>query len=480
MTSPLRTIAGSLIPSLLRRSLFSTSQSFDLLSSSPNPNPDNDHNHLHECNPSKIELDYQHTDVVWEDGHSSSFLNAWLRDHCQCADCYDQTTAQRSSDTLALGPSSRVRSTQATTTSDGKLTVRIEYGDECGECDESSKNTKRSSHECVFPLHWLRKHCYSSSGQEHRRQKGHLQRYVWDSKELQQLCVENNDSNSASLLLAGLPATPLRDLASKPGVLRDQLTRYGIAFVSDIEVPSGEQSVDKCKQIVHDTVRDYIGYPRETLWGNLWDTAVSEDASDTAYTNIALRPHVDCTYLRDPPELQVFLCAAESEDATGGSSTFVDGFKVAEEIYNRSPEAFHFFCTTQLGFQCIQDGVNSVAYGTVFETDPGVSHPTPQDTRRFRYNNDDRSVLHYLSAKDVAKFYDYVPLLLELLRDDQYVLRTRLQKGTMAIVNNHRVLHGRDSFVGTGRNLVGCYAEMSESVLPYAVSAPIPPPNNQL
>ena len=61
----------------------------------------------------------------------------------------------------------------------------------------------------------------------------------------------------------------------------------------------------------------------------------------------------------------------------------------------------------------------------------------------------------------VEEFYEHIPLLLELLRDDHFVLRTRLKKGTMAIVNNHRVLHGRDSFLGTGRNLVGCYAELS-------------------
>ena len=73
---------------------------------------------------------------------------------------------------------------------------------------------------------------------------------------------------------------------------------------------------------------------------------------------------MDCTYLRDPPELQIFLCAEESEDPDGGSSTFVDGLKVAERMYAQSPEAFRFFASTRLGFQCIQDGVHSVAYGT--------------------------------------------------------------------------------------------------------------------
>ena len=126
-----------------------------------------------------------------------------------------------------------------------------------------------------------------------------------------------------------------------PRIFCHQLQRYGIAFVSNVYVPS-KDTVKQCKRIVNDTVRDYLGFPRETLWGTLWDTAVTKDAPDTAYTNIALRPHVDCTYLRDPPELQIFLCAEESDDINGASSTFVDGFRVAEEMYTRSPAAFNF------------------------------------------------------------------------------------------------------------------------------------------
>ena len=418
------------------------------------------------CTPSSVNFCDAHTEIKWRDGRKSKFLNAWLRDHCHCSECYDKTTAQRSSDTLELGPSSNVRSTQVTTINDN-LDIRLEYNS--------------NSHNCILPLSWLRKNCYSAIGQEERRTEIHHTRLAWDPTQLRQLCLKNEDyiveetnndntntdsntDNNNQLNhdpLQGLPVTPYNHLLTSPSILRHQLQRYGIAFVSNVYVPS-KDTVKQCKRIVNDTVRDYLGFPRETLWGTLWDTAVTKDAPDTAYTNIALRPHVDCTYLRDPPELQIFLCAEESDDINGGSSTFVDGFRVAEEMYTRSPAAFNFFSKTQLGFQCIQDGVHSVAYGKVFETDPGVLHPTPKDTIRFRYNNDDRSVMNFLNSQDVEEFYEHIPLLLELLRDDHFVLRTRLKKGTMAIVNNHRVLHGRDSFLGTGRNLVGCYAELSE------------------
>ena len=431
--------------------------------------------------PLSVQNHNHNTNIQWKDGHNSTFLNAYIRDHCQCSECYDTTTAQRSSDTLTMGSSTQLRSTGSSfvTGDDGQeggtLAIDIEY--------PGNTDSNKGTHTCVFASDWLRNHCYSPVGKNERRQESQNQRNLWDSSRLRQMCIENSDSlSSASPQLDGLPSTPHHLLSSKPTVLRDQLQRYGIAFVSEVHVPPHD-TVEQCKQIVNQTVRDFIGFPRETLWSLFWDTKVSEDAPDTAYTNIALRPHVDCTYLRDPPELQIFLCATESEDQNGGSSTFVDGFRVAEEMYLRNPKAFDFFSKTTLAFQCIQDGVHSVAYGKVFETDPGIKNPTHLDVIRFRYNNDDRSAMHFLDSEEVEQFYQHVPLLLELLRDDKFVLKTRLKPGDIVIVNNHRVLHGRERFEGSGRNLVGCYAELSESVLPSAVIAgggPIPPPNNQL
>lgn len=39
--------------------------------------------------------------VQWDDGHSAVFVNAWLRDHCRCADCLHQVCC------CAITPSSQ-------------------------------------------------------------------------------------------------------------------------------------------------------------------------------------------------------------------------------------------------------------------------------------------------------------------------------------------------------------------------------------
>ena len=173
--------------------------------------------------------------------------------------------------------------------------------------------------------------------------------------------------------------------------------------------------------------------------------------------------------------MQVFLCAEESDDLKGGASTFQDGFRIADEIFKQSPDAFWFFAQTKLGFQCKHEGVDTLSYGSIFELDAAFEARFLSDTenmktqsvrpplRRFRYNNDDLAVLSHLPAESVDEFYHHLPLLLEMLQRDDLILQKRLRKGQWVIVNNHRVLHGRTAFSGSRRCLVGCYAEMAEA-----------------
>ena len=70
-----------------------------------------------------------------------------------------------------------------------------------------------------------------------------------------------------------------------------------------------------------------------------------------------------------------------------------------------------------------------------------------------RFNNDDRGVMEDLSAAEIDRFYQHLPVLTAALRSPQLLVKLRLQVGEMLIVHNHRVLHGREAFVGY-RNLV--------------------------
>ena len=64
-----------------------------------------------------------------------------------------------------------------------------------------------------------------------------------------------------------------------------------------------------------------------------------------------------------------------------------------------------------------------------------------------------------MSPTEHAEFYSHWRILQGLLRDQKNVFEILLHPGMMVLVDNQRVLHGRTSFEGTERNLMGCYID---------------------
>ena len=151
--------------------------------------------------------------------------------------------------------------------------------------------------------------------------------------------------------------------------------------------------------------------------------------------------------------LQVFACVHQA--GQGGSNTFLDGLEVARRMAAAHPEAFDFFCRAALPYYCVHEGVDVRAEGAVFRRgqDGAVA--------AVRLNNYDRDSLVHLTADEVSQFYEHLPVLYEAFREPSLVLRHQLEVGQMVIIDNWRVLHGREAFSGF-RNLVGCYVGMDD------------------
>ena len=416
------------------------------------------------------------TEVVWGDQHKSTFLNAWLRDHCRCPECVDEATQQRSFDSLLVYDPKDIHFVDAEQT-DGKIRISL---DNATSSTDGNFNGNLSStfegHVCEYTPEWLRSHCNSAVNTH--SQANDTTSKVWDKDSLGIISANEQqkfDGAKPPPHLRHVPTICYADLCSEPDAMREALALHGISFVSGVPLAydgDDEPDLEKSKVIMEKMVRKNLGFPRETIWGTLWDTAgvVSDlevadgHVADTAYTNVGLRQHVDCTYLRDPPQMQVFLCVEPALE--GGASTFLDGFKAAKDLHAVSPEAFDFFSKVNLPFRCVHDGVECERYGPVFDIDPRDAHLEPSTTfprlRSFRYNNDDRAPLTHLDPDTLSQFYDFLPLLLKQLRREDLIIKVDLKVGDMVVVDNHRVLHGRTAFRGSKRNLIGCYAEMDE------------------
>jgi len=404
--------------------------------------------------------------VVWSDGMRTSYHGAWLRDHDPHA--IHEITAQRQSDSLAmvsedqgaactpidawvggeLGGSVGSGNVAALAGFDKAEKVWVRWGSPMGLHDGEKAPTVTG-----FSVEWLKSYSQSAS----REDGSQTQDDCADAPSGAKLWGGPFDSppSSDDILARAFDAC---EYMEDDAVLAAALTRLrteGYCLIRRVETTK----VGTSRAI------ERIGYMRRTLYSDgIWDTAPRDhdaDLLDTAYTNMELKPHTDCTYYQDAPMLQFFNCERDSDDVEGGQTVLVDGFAVAASLQQTDPDVFQYFCRTPLPFHCITPGEHLEVMTPVFNIDPCTGR-----LRQFRLNNDDRAPIHphkHSHVGDLDLFYRrYLPTLLARTRDPSFAAEVRLSPGTMLVINNHRVMHGRRAFKGSRRNMIGGYMNLDE------------------
>ena len=189
-----------------------------------------------------------------------------------------------------------------------------------------------------------------------------------------------------------------------------------------------------------------IGYLRATIFGDFWDFTADLAKADTAYTTLELRPHTDGTYALDAPGLQFFHCLEFSGE--GGESVLVDGFRIADEIRARDPEAHATLSVVEVTGQYIGDGAHLMATRPVFRHEHGR-------LVQVTFNNYDRAPFRLPDA-EMHAFYRALGAFERLANDPRLQWVHPLRPGEVLLFDNWRTLHGRRAYQGT-RRLCGAY-----------------------
>jgi trimethyllysine dioxygenase len=195
-----------------------------------------------------------------------------------------------------------------------------------------------------------------------------------------------------------------------------------------------------------------VGYVRETIFGGMWEFSANMAFKDTAYTSVAIGPHTDGTYSNDSPGFQMFSCL--EFDGSGGDSTLVDGFKVAETIRRSDPKAFEVLSQVKVPAHYLGDGVHLRAEHPIISLDHNG------DVRQIAYNNYDRAPFR-LPPAEMSEFYRALALFHRLINDPTYEISMRLLPGTVLFFDNWRTMHGRHAFSGH-RHMCGAYINMED------------------
>ncbi len=344
-------------------------------------------------------------EISWPDGTTSQFHYVWLRDNCQ--QLQHASTRHRLVETSSIPPG--IEPASALIGEDGGLHIVWDT----------------DGHESSWSQEWLRDHDYSNGALVRTPH-----RTLWDASmasEIPHACYPD------------LLAHPKSRLAFLEG-----FTRYGLGILHDVPCEPGTVL----------EVAAQFGELRTTSWGAVFDVVSMEEANSVAYTNLPLVTHTDEGY-RDPApsiQLQHFLRA----DASGGASTLVDGFRIAEDIRRDHPNAFALLSNVVHRFHFADATAEHENFSSIIELDGSGS------VRAIRYSN--HSVTPFLVPFDqMEAYYDAYRLFGVMRESDQYQLRIPMGAGDLYMVDNRRVMHGRSGFSSGGaRHLQSCYIERDE------------------
>lgn len=200
------------------------------------------------------------------------------------------------------------------------------------------------------------------------------------------------------------------------------------------------------------TLARRFGFLRETNFGELFNVETKRDASDLAYTDAALASHTDNPYREPVPGIQFLHCLAN--EVPGGLSTLVDGMAVADKIGEENEAWLQILETVPARFR--YKGPS----GIYESTGPLISRDHTGRIARIRFSSR-LDFVPALSPATLDVFYAARRRMHQLCNDPAYQIQFPFKPGTLLMMNNYRLFHGRTAYDGQHghRHLQGCYID---------------------
>jgi len=362
---------------------------------------------------SKVSKNGSTLNVEWNDGEKSNFNFMWLRDNCPTA--HDKDSRHRMFNILEI--STNIEPKTCKINNEGKLEVEWNEG----------------NHTSYYDQEWLRKNCYTINNK-----KKYVSPYqLWDNslqKNLKSITIEHDEIiNSNEGLIKWL-----------------ELLHYkGIAIVKN--TPVEKESAFP--------VLNRISHTRETFFKTPFEVINIPKPNNSAYTAHALNNHMDLPWFENPPGYQFLHCLIN--DAKGGDSSVVDAFAVADYLRKNEKEIFETLVKIPLKFR--DKDYTQEAHRSFYGSAISLTKDGDYNDIRFSVATMDALDCHPDVMNKVYKAHHRFG---NLLHDDKFQIKFRLEPGDIFSFNNRRLLHGRTAFDPNSgrRHLQGYYMDRDEIV----------------
>ncbi|WP_349371418.1 TauD/TfdA family dioxygenase [Salinarimonas sp.] len=337
----------------------------------------------------EVRPEADHLSVRWGSGEVSRFHYQWLRDNCRSSERFDLRTGERKAliESVPAGLGA-----QSVEVSDGS--IRIVWSDGAAESR--------------FAPDWLRRNAYDAPAAPARV------RTTWDAGYADAVARFTYDE-------------VMRDDAAAADMI-GAFETFGL--VQLVGAPTAAGEVER--------FASRLAYVREIVFDRIADIRVEADPYTLGFTNEALPLHTDCSGYSWPPNVMVFHCLRNQ--VAGGASRFVDGARVVEELRERDPETLRMLTRYPVEFRLWSKQADTLSRrAPIILDDDG-------ELEIIRYANWAVQPLRTMPFDLVPRWYDAWRALAERVNAPENGVRIRCAPGEVLLIDNHRVLHGRDAF----------------------------------
>ncbi|XP_037035014.1 gamma-butyrobetaine dioxygenase-like isoform X1 [Bradysia coprophila] len=329
-----------------------------------------------------VQNDDKYVVLNCDDSKSLKYPIVWLRDNCQCKECFHGGSMSRIIDWSKFNVNVKIDNISFNDTA-AELTIKW-----------------NDNHSSVHSFDWLRERSF-----DYANRREYLDTFYRPKKTLW-----NKDGYNQVL-----DKYKFIDLMYDNEALRSWLQSLSKNGVSIIEnTPHSEQ---ECRKLC-----DRVAFIRKTHYGEEFTVQAKPNTSNVAYLSTPLQLHTDLPYYGYKPGVILLHCLTQSQ-SSGGSNLLSDGFLAAERM-KLDWEKYYEILTTTLVDWCDIGEENGEKFYSLHRA-PIISLDHDGNVDGINYSVPQRDSRFSISIDKVDEWYKAKAKFVELIHEEAVTFKTK-------------------------------------------------------
>ncbi|XP_026739149.1 gamma-butyrobetaine dioxygenase-like [Trichoplusia ni] len=351
-------------------------------------------------------------------GESLQFPNVWLRENCQCEQCYHKSAQSRILDWSKFD-----------------LNVKPKY---VSKDQNSLQVTWEDGHSSQYNLNWLKFRGFTPENQKTYSETIYKPKQItWHTENFDEI-FSKHDYN---------------EILSSNEALYNwlyKLSVYGVALIQN--TPDSDTAID--------AVVNKIGFTKRTHYGVKFVVRQLPNTSNVAYLSSNLQMHTDLPYYEYCPGANLLHCLVQTA-SQGGENMLSDCHYTAEYMKVHHPDQYSLLTDIEVEWRDV--GVEDGNEFFKLHRAPVICLDRHGEITRINFSIPQRGSHFPMAIELVKPWYEAHSMFLAL--NQKFAAKFKTKAGDILTFNNIRLLHGRNAYEDSENNvrqLIGAYVDWDE------------------